>query len=72
MNQAFNEFVSAFEAHHKARPDLRRGQAAYETLWKWDLRLASKVDGSEIDPYYVDERIPDFLEWVAAHLKVAS
>lgn len=45
----------------KAHPSLRDGQAYFNALHEVDPKLADELSGTELDPYYVDSRIPDFL-----------
>lgn len=44
--------------------DQRRGQAAFNLLHVLRPDLADLVRGSEHDPFYTDERLPAFLEWL--------
>jgi hypothetical protein len=48
-----------------ARPEQwRRGQAAYNALHELRPDLARRINGSEVDPYYRDERLGIFYQWV--------
>ena len=49
-------------------PELRAGQIAYNLLLQMNGGLADRVVASpRLDPFYNDERIPDFLEWLRVH-----
>ncbi len=52
-----NQFV-------KGKPHLRRGQCYYNALYTLRPDLANEICGTKLDPFYVDERIPAFLEWL--------
>ena len=44
--------------------DQRKGQAAFNALHTLDPDLANMVRGTRFDPFYRDERVPDFLREV--------
>lgn len=44
--------------------DERKGQAAFNALHELDPELANLLRGGAKDPFYRDERIPDFLSEV--------
>lgn len=46
---------------------LRGGQSFYNVLSYHRPDLAEKVVGTECDPYYDDNRIPAFLEYVGSN-----
>jgi hypothetical protein len=41
-------------------PEWREGQGCYNTLYEIDPELARSFHGTELDPYYFDERVPAF------------
>ena len=45
---------------------LRRGQFAYNLLYEKRPDLATRIveNHSDVDPFYTDEKIPQFLLWV--------
>ena len=44
--------------------DERKGQAAFNALHELDPELADMVRGSKVDPFYKDDRLPEFLREV--------
>jgi hypothetical protein len=44
--------------------DEREGQAAFNTLHELDPELANTVRGSKVDPFYKDDRLPEFFREV--------
>lgn len=62
--ETFAEFVHEAERLAREHRDLRPGQAYYNALWASQPELAEIVRGSEVDPYYHNGRLPDFLELV--------
>lgn len=43
---------------------LRRGQFMFNTLYKHYPAIANRLHGTEFDPFYVDDRIPDFISYL--------
>jgi len=58
-------FDAAVRAYMAERPILRIGQASYIALeqnrygWVWDIQ------GTDLDPFYVDANLPAFRVWLA-------
>ena len=51
------------------KPDrIRRGQHAFNVLYAMYPKLADTFRGGELDPFYQDKRLPDFLKAVEAAL----
>ena len=46
-------------------PDERAGQAAFNALAVVEPEIADLARGREFDPYYTDERLPEFWTWLA-------
>lgn len=42
----------------------RKGQTYFNVLWQERPDLSKKIRGTDLDCFYMDERIPAFLEWV--------
>lgn len=40
---------------------LREGHALFNVLWDYDNDEAERILGTQVDPFYRDERIPEFL-----------
>jgi hypothetical protein len=45
-------------------PRWRKGQAYFNCLWDMDPELADELRGTYKDPFYKDDRIPEFLKVV--------
>lgn len=48
-----------------ASPSLRIGQAIFNALYHREPMIADIVRGSDLDPFYRDEVLPDFWAWLA-------
>lgn len=59
----FNDFVVRTSAL-AARPGLRHGQAAFTVLAEMRPDLADGIATTLRDPFYDDNRLGDFYEWV--------
>lgn len=46
---------------------IRHGQLAYNTLHDIKPELALAINGTEHDPFYMDERLDDFFVYVETH-----
>lgn len=61
-------YVTSLIAQAQNRPiDWREGQAAYNVLSKERPDLASQINGTDLDPFYDNERLPAFYDWVASN-----
>jgi hypothetical protein len=45
----------------------RAGQFYFNVLWDVKPRLSNRVRGTLFDPFFNDEKIPDFLTFVGRH-----
>jgi hypothetical protein len=63
-DKTFGEYVARFASHHIAGQ--REGQRAFNLLTVMHPMLAERVRTSPLDPFYRDERLPAFFEFVAA------
>lgn len=70
VNKVFEEFVENVQARRRNNPDEREGQAAYTVLHSLRQDLAERVDGSRLDPFYSDDRLPAFLGWLRRWLEI--
>lgn len=50
------------------RNGLRKGQVIFNELNAFNPQLANLIRGTSEDPFYQDNRIPDFLNKLACHL----
>jgi hypothetical protein len=61
----FNEYMKLVNELKNAYPEWRMGQTFFNALQEIDEELADSVRGREADPFYQDEKIPEFLGVVA-------
>lgn len=59
----YTGFVSTF--YSRVYPHQRKGQALFNYLFLVRPDLANAIQGSDLDPFYSDERIPACLSWLA-------
>ncbi len=45
--------------------DWRRGQVWFNALHRVRPDLSEKVRGTQFDPFYQDDRVPKFINWLA-------
>lgn len=62
----YEDFLLAF-ANTQRPQGWRKGQLAFNLLCDIHPTLADKVRGTSNDPFYRDNRIPDFLMFVQRH-----
>lgn len=43
---------------------MRAGQAAFNTLYMVRPDMADQIRGGALDPFYVDDRLPAFWDWI--------
>lgn len=53
--------------HLRQHPTLRWGQAHFNVLHDVHPDLSARVHNTELDPFYLDERIPQFLAFVSSN-----
>ena len=58
-------FFDLFYKTLSNNPNYRIGQCYFNVLWEIDPELANEIRGTEVDPFYLDKKIPDFLETLA-------
>lgn len=52
--------------------DWRPGQAAFNAFHRIDPAGADKIRGTAFDPFHVDDRLPDFWQWLAGYESTAA
>ena len=62
------EWIKLVAKYRKLRPEWRKGQMLFNTLHILQPKLANEVRSSEIDPFYSDERIKEYIKWVTMEL----
>ena len=55
------------EVYDNAHPHLRWGQTYFNVLSKHAPNLALSVQGTDLDPFYSDHKIPQFIQYVKEH-----
>lgn len=60
----FDQWIQWAERYWKANPQLRWGQALFNSLATWRPNLAESIRGKAIDPFHVDSAVPVFLKEV--------
>ena len=61
------QFEQLLEGANEMAPGnhlLRRGQMLMNLLWDINPALYSEITGTDIDPFYVDQRVDVFLAYV--------
>ena len=61
----FEDYLVMIYREHNT--SLRLGQQAFTTLGVMRPDLAEQVMGMELDPFYADEYLPEFLAYVGHH-----
>ena len=56
------EFYQHLVVYMHDHPQQRKGQAAFNVMWYMFPDIADEFRGSELDPFYHDERTLDFVE----------
>jgi hypothetical protein len=69
-NSKFLCYMYEVKREIKAFPNLRRGQVMYNVLFKMHRELAERVNYTELDPYYKqDKDLRLFICWVKDNIK---
>lgn len=69
---SYAHYEAAVAAYQQVDPQQRPGQAHVNVLSLLHPELADSVRGSDIDPFYDDERLTDFRAFVDMRLAEAS
>lgn len=68
MHFRFQAFCDAARKYREQYPSQREGQAHMNVLGQWEPELYVAITGTDIDPFYVDSKMGDFLSYVLEHL----
>lgn len=63
-----NDFSRAVEGAQLVFPEWRVGQTHCNVLRAWRPDLYLELVGTESDPFYRDDRLPEFRRWLAVHI----
>lgn len=58
------EFIDRCATDQYKNPEWRKGQAYFNSLYDFDPKLADEIRGTELDPFYNDQIITKFLEYI--------
>ena len=64
---SYETFITTCMRMRTRNPAWRKGQTYYNVLSQVRPDLCERIRTSKLDPFYMDERIPAFLEWVKAN-----
>jgi hypothetical protein len=67
METSFNDYINRVLQMQEAHPEWRVGQTFFNVLYIMRPKMADQVRGSEIDPFYQDDRVLIFLAFVDEH-----
>jgi hypothetical protein len=65
MCYSFEDLLGHMTHYANAHPSQRRGQAYFNSLSERSSDLAAQICGTEVDPFYDDKKINQFLAAVA-------
>ncbi|GAB3767208.1 hypothetical protein FB382_001659 [Nocardioides ginsengisegetis] len=60
-----SDFDSAVRGAHLVFPEWRLGQTSCNVLRAWRPDLYLELAGTEVDPFYRDDLLPEFHRWLA-------
>lgn len=66
ISMDYTDFVIAGYKRFNAEPDWRLGQSFFNVLREVRPDLAERVRGTKVDPFYVDDKVTDFLNFVGS------
>lgn len=61
---SLDDYIKAYDIIRFFNNWHRKGQLHFNLLHRLRPDLADKIRGTEIDPFYLDERIPTYLTWI--------
>ena len=57
-------YTVAYCGYKESNPELRNGQALMIALMDINRDLYVDITGMDVDPFFLDERIPAFIEYI--------
>lgn len=63
------QYLAKFGEMRKAHPQWREGQAYFNALEELLPDFANEIRGTKLDPFYHDDRIDAFREWLSLKLE---
>jgi hypothetical protein len=70
--QDYVTFLGIVEFIHHKNPNWRKGQTIFNCLYNLYPDFANEIRATELDPFYIDDRIPQTLEYVYNKLTRSS
>ncbi|WP_372672614.1 hypothetical protein [Amycolatopsis kentuckyensis] len=64
----YERYLRRVALYHHERPAQAEGQAAFNQLVRERPDIADEIRGGELDPFHDDERLPAFLDHLAARM----
>jgi hypothetical protein len=46
----------------------RAGQGLFNTLEQFNPEIANEIRGTDLDPFYINDRIPSFMAWLGERM----
>jgi hypothetical protein len=71
-DRKWERFRVLVEVARLSYPGLRRGQAMFNVACDLDRLALDQLRGTDLDPFYRDERIPAFVAYLRRHWHVSS
>lgn len=68
----FDEYVVEASEYQRENPHQRSGQVYFNVLYQVRPDLSERIRTTDLDPFYRDQRLPQFLEFVANNWEVAA
>jgi hypothetical protein len=60
----FDEFLATVKQTEADKPHWRRGQTVFNVLYQLRPDLAERIRTTDLDPFYLDNRVPWTLAWI--------
>ncbi len=64
---SYGKYLSECGRIYKQQSSWRKGQTYFNVLVQVRPDLSERIRTSHLDPFYLDERIPEFLEWICTN-----
>lgn len=62
----FKEYRAELLRYFITHPGQRYGQCAFNVLFSMDQKAANEIRATTLDPFYICERIPAFMDYLRA------
>lgn len=68
----FDKYLQAYARYHLEYPTQRAGQAMFNALALFDIKVANQVRSKGWDPFHNDEMVGMFLDFVKRELEYSD